>query len=264
VAPSTTLEIAAAVTVIAALYGGSLVSRTAVGRSTDVTAGAATLERIVPIGLRIAATGLTAVLQWRTLQPLVVGPGWTIAAALVLAIGVWRRMEDLRWQAYPLMVLGAIRTLQPILAPEPATTEAVFWMGVVIGVLYLASLLCRKVIREMDRPANPEEYCRLGLSAFSGVLLTTLIGYQLRPTLITLVWGLAGASLLAVGFPTRERVMRLSGLALLFLCILRVFIFDLSRLEALARILSFVVLGLVLLAVSWVYTRYSEQIRKYL
>ena len=59
-------------------------------------------------------------------------------------------------------------------------------------------------------------------------------------------------------------MLRLSGLALLFLCILKLFVYDLQQLEALARILSFVVLGLVLLTVSWVYTRYREQIRKLL
>ncbi len=59
-------------------------------------------------------------------------------------------------------------------------------------------------------------------------------------------------------------MLRLSGLALLFLCILKLFAYDLQQLEALARILSFVVLGLVLLAVSWVYTTYREQIRKLL
>ena len=58
--------------------------------------------------------------------------------------------------------------------------------------------------------------------------------------------------------------MRLSGLALLFLCLLKLFIYDLSELEAIARILSFVGLGVVLLAVSWAYTRYQEQIRQLL
>jgi len=67
-----------------------------------------------------------------------------------------------------------------------------------------------------------------------------------------------------VGLASRARVLRLSGLALLMACILKLFIYDLNELEALARILSFVVLGLILLGISWTYTRYREQIKRLL
>jgi uncharacterized membrane protein len=39
---------------------------------------------------------------------------------------------------------------------------------------------------------------------------------------------------------------------MLLFCILKLFVYDLRDLESLARIISFVALGLVLLAVSWV------------
>lgn len=87
---------------------------------------------------------------------------------------------------------------------------------------------------------------------------------QVRPTLITLTWGMQAAALHVVGFPARERLMRLSGLGVLVVCIGRLFLFDLPQLEELARIISFVALGAVLLAVSWIYTRYRARIQKFL
>jgi uncharacterized membrane protein len=87
------------------------------------------------------------------------------------------------------------------------------------------------------------------------VLITVVIAEEMRPSMITLAWGLAGLLLLVTGFPFAERPLRLCGLALLALCILKLFVYDMRELEALPRILSFVVLGLVLLSVSWVYTR---------
>jgi uncharacterized membrane protein len=48
---------------------------------------------------------------------------------------------------------------------------------------------------------------------------------------------------------------------MLALCVLKLFVYDLSELEALPRIMSFVVLGLVLLGVSWVYTRVKGGVR---
>ena len=94
--------------------------------------------------------------------------------------------------------------------------------------------------------------------------LAALIYTEVRPNLITVTWGLQGAALLAAGFPSGERLLRLSGLAVLLACIVRLFTFDLPQLEALARIISFVALGVVLLAVSWIYTRYRARIQKYL
>jgi uncharacterized membrane protein len=73
-----------------------------------------------------------------------------------------------------------------------------------------------------------------------------------------------GVALLASGFPLRDRVLRLSGLALLLACILKLFVWDLRHLETLPRILSFLVLGLFLVAVSWIYTRFRERVQRYL
>jgi uncharacterized membrane protein len=82
--------------------------------------------------------------------------------------------------------------------------------------------------------------------------------------MITLSWGLSGLCLLLAGFPARERVLRLSGLALLFLCLIKLFFYDLGQLDPWPRIISFVVLGLVLLAVSWIYTKLRERVERYL
>jgi uncharacterized membrane protein len=73
-----------------------------------------------------------------------------------------------------------------------------------------------------------------------------------------------GVALLVSGFPLRDRVLRLSGLALLLACILKLFVWDLRHLETLPRILSFLVLGLLLVAVSWIYTRFRERVQRYL
>jgi uncharacterized membrane protein len=58
--------------------------------------------------------------------------------------------------------------------------------------------------------------------------------------------------------------LRISGLALLLACILKLFAWDLRHLETVPRIFSFIALGLILVGVSWVYTRFRERVSKYL
>ena len=96
------------------------------------------------------------------------------------------------------------------------------------------------------------------------VLSAILLYYEVSGRLLTVAWGLEGAVLLAAGFPVRERSLRLSGLALLLVCILKLFLFDLRQLETPYRILSFIVLGVLMLAVSWVYTQFRERIQRFL
>jgi len=65
----------------------------------------------------------------------------------------------------------------------------------------------------------------------------------------------------AGGTPLRRRPARL---ALLLACILKLFVWDLRHLETLSRIFSFLVLGLLLVAVSWIYTRFRDRVQRYL
>jgi uncharacterized membrane protein len=105
---------------------------------------------------------------------------------------------------------------------------------------------------------------RLYYSLLATTLLAILIYHEVSGSLLTVAWGLEGAILLVAGFALLDRVPRLSGLALLLGCILKLFLWDLRNLDTLPRIFSFIVLGLLLVGVSWVYTRFRDQLRPYL
>jgi uncharacterized membrane protein len=82
--------------------------------------------------------------------------------------------------------------------------------------------------------------------------------------MLTLSCGGEGIALLVLGFILRERALRLSGLAVLVACVGKLFLYDLRNLETLYRILSFIGLGAILLGVSWIYTRFREQVQRFL
>jgi uncharacterized membrane protein len=68
-------------------------------------------------------------------------------------------------------------------------------------------------------------------------------------------WSVTGLAALVWGLVRNSRVLRLGGFALLALALSKVFLYDLSTLEALWRVLSFVALGLLLLAGAFAYQR---------
>jgi uncharacterized membrane protein len=102
------------------------------------------------------------------------------------------------------------------------------------------------------------------LAAIATVLLTAVLEREVQGRLLTIAWGTAAAALLVWGFSLRDRALRIAGLTLFLVCVGKLFVYDLRELDTFSRIVSFIVLGLILLGASWIYTRYREQIRRIL
>lgn len=81
--------------------------------------------------------------------------------------------------------------------------------------------------------------------------------YQLS---LSVLWAVYASVLTGVGILKRLRGARMLGILLLGATILKVFLVDLSALETFYRIISFVVLGLLLLSVSYGYNRFKHLI----
>ena len=79
--------------------------------------------------------------------------------------------------------------------------------------------------------------------------------YQLS---LSVLWALYASLLTTVGIFRRIRGARVLGILLLGATVLKVFLVDLSALQTFYRIISFIVLGLLLLAVSYGYNRFKH------
>jgi uncharacterized membrane protein len=72
---------------------------------------------------------------------------------------------------------------------------------------------------------------------------------------LSLVWALYSGAVIVAGFVARFRPVRILGMGLLGLTVLKVFLLDIQSLDRGYRIAAFVVLGILLLAVSLLYQR---------
>ncbi|MDN4593409.1 DUF2339 domain-containing protein [Polycladomyces subterraneus] len=72
------------------------------------------------------------------------------------------------------------------------------------------------------------------------------------------VWLLYSIALMVIGIIRRVQTVRMASIVLFGITILKIFILDLSFLDTLYRIFSFIGLGLILLSVSFVYQRYKD------
>ncbi len=197
--------------------------------------------------------------------------GWAVTSLLLLAAGFKSGIGDLRAQSYALAALTFIRSwntnfyIADALLGMPAR---ILTGGFVIANFYAGEFLAPR--RKADEPraatwlARLDAQARVAFSVMATTLFAVLIYYEVSGTLLTVGWGVEGALLLLAGFALRERSLRLAGLTLLLSCAAKLFVYDLRELEIVYRILSFIVLGLLLLGASWIYTRYRGGLKRYL
>lgn len=79
---------------------------------------------------------------------------------------------------------------------------------------------------------------------------------------LSLFWLFYGIILMLIGFFARTKGMRIGGMLLFMLAILKLFFYDLWSLGTLYRIISSISLGIVLLAISFAYQRYKDKIKE--
>jgi uncharacterized membrane protein len=81
-----------------------------------------------------------------------------------------------------------------------------------------------------------------------------------RHMALSVLWTAYALATMVIGIQRREAAPRFGAMALFAVVLLKVVLLDLARLDAGYRILSFLVLGAVLILVSFIYTRYRERI----
>ena len=96
------------------------------------------------------------------------------------------------------------------------------------------------------------------------LLVSRWAGGHYRGFYLTMSWTMLAFLFFVAGYILKERVYRWSGLVLLGVGVVRVTLFDLWRLEAMYRMLSFLALGIVLLVLGFLYPRYQERINRWL
>ncbi len=101
---------------------------------------------------------------------------------------------------------------------------------------------------------NPQIQIGQGIIASLGLM--GWFFYLVPEGWISAVWILLGCAILIVGFLLQARLLRYQGIGILALSSIRVFLYDIQQLSLGFKILSLVGLGVCLLAMALVYTRF--------
>jgi uncharacterized membrane protein len=210
---------------------------------------------LVAVGSALGAVGLALALSGPALVA-----GWSAEAILLAWVAT--RVGDRRGQFAALAFLAAA-ALHALIFEAPPTALADGLDSVphaigAVGLVVVAALVVGALVGELRAP--------LTLAAvvagiyFGSTLVVTAAGEHAQLAL-SAFWAALGFAGLVAGLVRDRRPLRLGGLALLGLAVVKVFIVDLAALASLWRVASFLLLGLLLLAGAFAYQRMRKEAR---
>ncbi len=201
---------------------------------------------------------------------------WGAFALAALWMAQWRHdpVTLWAWRVSGLLAVGMALIVQVLAANPIFETADIGRLPILNGLLiaYAAPAAMAALARRwIDEPRDRAAAQLSGISA--GVLAFVYVSMEVRhffdpafqrPGLdaegvelyaYSFVWLLFGVALLALGFARRSAAFRHTGMALVCIVIVKVFVIDLSGLQGLLRVVSFLGLGAALLGLGFVYRR---------
>ncbi len=151
--------------------------------------------------------------------------------------------------------LAALYTLIAVAPPTGLGGEGVELGAAAVALAALGALAWRAA--RLAAPGSRERGL-FGLAAAASALYMGSLAVATLPegqVALSALWGLAGVLALIAGLRISSPLVRNAALGLLMATIAKVFLYDLSTLESIARVVSFMVLGLLLLAGAFAYQR---------
>jgi len=133
------------------------------------------------------------------------------------------------------------------------------------AMIALFALLARQLRGRPDDQAAAQALGGASLTLlfmFLSLELNTLLGHYvpgLRSGGISILWGLFALGLLLAGILRGRRILRYAGLILFAVVAGKVFLVDLARLEQVFRIVAFLVLGVLVMAGSFLYMKFQTR-----
>jgi putative effector of murein hydrolase LrgA (UPF0299 family) len=205
--------------------------------------------------------------------------GWGVESAAVVWVGLKTRRDWIRLGGAVLLGWTIVRLVSLGFFTSPAGFSPIFNARVgatllLVAVCCVLALFHQRYGSAMADRAAPETAALYILAnVLAIVLLTTEISFYwqmredtdaaarlARSASVSVAWAVYGTALIVVGIVRKYAPVRYLAIALLAMTVVKAFLFDLSMLGGIYRIIGFVGLGVFLLIGAWLYQRYRDVI----
>ena len=112
---------------------------------------------------------------------------------------------------------------------------------------------------------DKSEFILINIFSYAGTFLSfVLIMIEMEEFWISIGWSILALIIMISGFMFRKKHLRMQGMLIFSIIIAKVFLYDTRNLETIYRTISYIVLGVILLLVSFIYTKYKDKLKEIL
>lgn len=204
---------------------------------------------------------------------------WSVLAIVSLMLGtVWKEGSRLRlygllcsWAAaFQIAILSSVAILPSSSMSETPWFTAIIGLGILIGFVVVAYRLLK--LDEIDFPFKltwlQDILATLQKRPLPWLVLPVSIGaaiffyFAFEKSQLTLLWMVEALVLFALAIFLREPYFRYISLAIVAVCMIRLPLFDLTNASLLGRALSFIGVGVMLMAMDLIYRRFGRRMEE--
>lgn len=212
-----------------------------------------------------------------TAFPLALGRNFLVAAwaaqgVAMIWIAVRVKSPFLRFLGDVFFLLAALRWMLFELKPDflhPSAYDFDTFSGrlLTLGALTAAAFFAGRLLHSGGEDEQRSGNCFLSFGVAGLFLyLTAETWWLLRFELpsaeaggVSVLWGLFALAAVAVGVVRRLRPLRRLGLILFLVTVIKIFFYDLARVDSFYRIIAFILLGVALLAGAFIYIKFRDR-----
>lgn len=182
---------------------------------------------------------------------------------------------------FTLVFLGMISsvyastTLHFLNGVEPLSNTLLLFRWISIAAVYAIAILTFKLVNTANRHRqNQLSMLNIGMLVFTalyllsadldtlGILITRSQNalLQTQRTGYAVLWGLSSFILMIIGMKKKVKFVRILSLALFAITIVKLFVFDIKDISEAGKIIAFILLGVLLLIISFMYQKVKKLI----
>lgn len=187
-------------------------------------------------------------LRWLTLA---------LASEMAALFVAARIIKDAYFRAYSLVLLLMV-SFRMVFVGGGRVFDAANWAvfaveAAMMAFVYLSyrGLKNRNEISEIEKPAPT------AIFVIAALALTFVIFDNVERNLISLVLGVEGAAMFALGFAAKDKASRIGGFAVFGITLARIVIVDMAHVAVIYKIISFMALGAIFMVTSFLYNKYN-------
>lgn len=192
---------------------------------------------------------------------------WSIISLALIYLSLNTRFTELKYQGIALSFIVGIKIIlfdtslkELSLADFFSSYRAFAFLSGII-LFYWATFYLNVIKQKLN-------YKDLNLikvySWLATFLFSLLILLEIKDYWISIGWAILGLLILSIGFYQRRQELRYQGIILFGITIFKVFLYDTKELSTIYRTISFMVLGSILLAASFIYAKYKDKLKEIL